>query len=158
LQELSHKYFPLFYIFNRSFYCFVYQKESDMKSIRSIGFKPLLTVLCGLGAGIINGLLGAGSGILLAYTLRALSPALRDDSRDLMANATAIILPISLVSVFFYLRAGTLPPPAQLSPFLLPGIVGGLFGALLLDKLSGTAVKRLFGSVVLVSGLIMLLQ
>ena len=30
-----------------------------MKSIRSIGFKPLLTVLCGLGAGIINGLLGS---------------------------------------------------------------------------------------------------
>ena len=129
-----------------------------MKNRIRIGAQPLLLGLCGLAAGIVNGLLGAGSGILLAYALRALSPTLRRSSRDLLANATAIILPLSLVSFLSYLRSGALPPDARLGIYLLPGLLGGFVGGILLDKLPAHVIRRLFAGLVLVSGLIMLLR
>ena len=129
-----------------------------MKKMSRIPSHSLLLCLFGLLGGIINGLLGAGSGILLAYALRLASPALRKDSRDLLANATAIILPLSLISFLSYLRADALPPVNDLGVYLIPGIIGGLLGALLLGRLPELAIRRLFGSVVLVSGLIMLLR
>ena len=129
-----------------------------MKKHIRIGIHQLLLGLCGLTAGLINGLLGAGSGIFLAYALRALSPALRQDSRDLLANVTAIILPLSLVSALSYLRTGALPSDAGLGIYLLPGLLGGFLGGILLDRLPQAVVRRLFGSLVLISGLIMLLR
>ena len=129
-----------------------------MKKLARTAARPLLLGLCGLLAGTVNGLLGAGSGILITYALRAVSPALREDSRDLLANATAIILPISLFSAVSYLRAGALPPSDVYTVYLVPGILGGLIGAILLGKLPERAIRRLFATVVLVSGLIMLLR
>ena len=129
-----------------------------MKNRIRIGIQPLLLGLCGLTAGLINGLLGAGSGILIAYALSALSPELRKDKRDLLANTTAIILPLSLVSAISYFRSGVLTADTPISRYLLPGIIGGLLGAWLLDKLPQRAIRNLFGGVVLLSGLIMLLR
>ena len=129
-----------------------------MKKLARTAARPLLLGLCGLLAGTVNGLLGAGSGILITYALRAVSPALREDSRDLLANATAIILPLSLVSFLSYLRSGALPPDARLGIYLLPGLLGGFVGGILLDKLPAHVIRRLFAGLVLVSGLIMLLR
>ena len=129
-----------------------------MSKIFHSTYRPLLLCLFGLLAGAVNGLLGAGSGILLAYALRIASPALRRDSRDLLANSTAIILPLSLVSFLSYLRADALPPAADLGAYILPGVLGGLLGALLLGRLPELAIRRIFAGVVTVSGLIMLLR
>ena len=117
-----------------------------------------LLALFGLIAGMVNGLLGAGSGILITYALRAASPALRRDSRDLLANATAIILPISLISAISYLRAGILPSLIDCAKYLLPGILGGIIGGVWLGKLPEQVIRRLFATVVLISGLIMLFR
>lgn len=129
-----------------------------MKKRIRVGARPLLLALCGLAAGLINGLLGAGSGILIAYALSALSPDLRQDNRDLLANTTAIILPLSLVSAVSYFRSGLLTADTPLTRYLLPGILGGLVGAWLLDKLPQSTIRRLFGSIVLLSGMIMLFR
>ena len=118
----------------------------------------LLLALCGFGAGIVNGLLGAGSGVLIVFALHAVLGKQLADSRDVFANATAVILPISLFSALSYLRAGALPAVTSLSAYLLPGAAGGVCGALLMNRLSGVAVKRIFGAVVLLSGLIMLVR
>ena len=133
-------------------------EEKIMKNTARLNAPPFLLALFGLIAGIVNGLLGAGSGILITYALRAVSPALRRDSRDLLANATAIILPISLISAVSYLRAGILPSSADCVVYLLPGIVGGIVGGLLLGKLPEQAIRRLFATVVLISGMIMLFR
>ncbi len=129
-----------------------------MSKIFHITYRPFLLALLGLLAGVVNGLLGAGSGILLTYALRIASPALREDSRDLLANSTAIILPLSLISLLSYLRADAIPPSADLGVYLIPGVLGGLLGALLLGKLPELAIRRLFAGVVTVSGLIMLIR
>ena len=129
-----------------------------MKQRLSSAGQLLLLGVCGVGAGVINGLLGAGSGVLIAYALGAVSPALRSDSRTLFANATAIILPISLVSAVSYYLTGALSPATELAGYLLPGLLGGLIGAWLLGRLPEKVIRRIFGSVVLVSGLIMLFR
>lgn len=113
--------------------------------------------LCGLAAGVINGLLGAGSGVLIVWALQWTLGDKLTDSRDVFANATAVILPISLVSAISYFLTDALPA-AHLSRYLLPGVVGGLCGAYLLGRLPEHIVKRIFGLVVLVSGLIMLIR
>lgn len=124
---------------------------------RSSG-RLLLLGICGVAAGVINGLLGAGSGVLIAYALGAISPQMRADSRTLFANATAIILPISLVSTVSYAIRGTLPLTAELGRYLLPGLLGGFAGAWLLGRLPEAVIRRIFGGVVLISGLIMLFR
>ena len=113
--------------------------------------------VCGLAAGIVNGLLGAGSGVIIVFALQAVLGASLRDSRDIFANATAIILPISLFSAVTYFLSGELPA-TQLSRYLLPGVIGGLIGAFLLGKLPERVVKCIFALVVLVSGLIMLMR
>lgn len=124
--------------------------------MKTAGRVTILSV-CGLAAGVVNGLLGAGSGVIIVFALHAALGTVLSDSRDLFANATAVILPISLFSAVSYFFAGALPS-TNLGRYLLPGVLGGLCGAFLLGKLPETVVKRIFGLVVLVSGLIMLIR
>ena len=129
-----------------------------MSSTGKTAARLSLIAVCGFAAGMINGLLGAGSGVLLVFALRVILPMRESDPRDIFANATAVILPLSLCSALSYFRKVPLPPSAELLPYLLPGLLGGLIGARLLGRLPATVVKRIFGTVVLVSGVAMLLR
>ena len=112
----------------------------------------LLWAAVGLGAGFINGLLGAAGGILLVTALPYLpTPSLLSvganpygqagaDRRDLFASALA----------------GVDPLPRSLLPLLLPAAAGGLLGAFLLERTSPRRLRRLFAAVILVSGIRML--
>lgn len=119
--------------------------------------KGTVLALSGLAAGVVNGLLGAGSGVIIVFALQAVLGASLHDSRDIFANATAIILPISLFSSVTYFLSGELPA-TQLSRYMIPGVIGGLIGAFLLGKLPEKVVKCIFALLVLVSGLIMLIR
>ena len=113
--------------------------------------------LMGIGAGLTNGLLGAGGGILIVY---ALSAALREsdpDPRDLYANALCIMLPVSTFSAIRYAMAGNLPIE-DFSPYLLPAVIGGFAGGLLLEKIRGSAIKKLFAALVIYSGLFLMIR
>ena len=121
----------------------------------------LLWAAVGLGAGFINGLLGAAGGILLVTALPYLpTPSLLSvganpygqagaDRRDLFASALA-------VSALRYRLAGVDPLPRSLLPLLLPAAAGGLLGAFLLERTSPRRLRRLFAAVILVSGIRML--
>ena len=113
---------------------------------------PIIAI--GLGAGFLNGLLGAGGGILIVFGLnRWLGPRLADP-RSVFASAIAVMLPLSLLSAVQYLRQGSLD--MAYLPFLIPpAIAGGVIGGLLLRRLSPVALSRLFAAVVLVSGIVL---
>ncbi|UKI12531.1 MAG: hypothetical protein L6V84_07565 [Oscillospiraceae bacterium] len=93
-----------------------------------------------MGAGFINGLLGAAGGILLVTALPYLpTPSLLSvganpygqagaDRRDLFASALAVMLPVSAVSALRYRLAGVDPLPRSLLPLLLPAAAGGTAG------------------------------
>ena len=127
-----------------------------MNTSEKLKIKRRYLILGGLAAGIANGLLGAGGGIIIVWILQKAIGDLTGDSRDVFANALAVMLPISAVSAISYAAAGSLPGD-DISRFILPAILGGLVGAYLLDKISMESVKTLFCVLVVLSGIIMVI-
>lgn len=115
---------------------------------------PILLV--GLGAGLLNGLLGAGGGIVIVFGLRWLLGERLADPRSVFASAIAVMLPLSLVSALHYFKSGHLDAE-NAGILLLPAVLGGIVGAFLLRRLSPTALSRLFAVVVVASGVFLLL-
>ena len=122
-------------------------------------------VLLGLGAGLLNGLLGAAGGILLVALLPHLPPpglsslahaSLSHDRRDILATALCVMLPVTAVSTLLYWLRGIRPESAMLWALLLPAAAGGVLGAYLLGRIPQGAIKRLFALVVVISGIRML--
>lgn len=109
----------------------------------------------GLAVGLLNGLLGAGGGIIAVFVLGKVLKDTEADGKDIFANTVAIIVPLCAFSLINYAAKGALPL-RESSPILLPAILGGLLGGWLLDKLKVDAVRTLFGILILVSGILML--
>ncbi len=112
---------------------------------------------CGLAAGLINGLLGTGGGILLVFAISYFCKNTLPDRRDVCANALVVTLALTLLSTTLYIKGGN-APPSDLSRFVLPGAVGGLAGGLLLGKITPTALGKLFAVLLVVSGIFMLVR
>lgn len=126
-----------------------------------------LCALMGLGAGLLNGLLGAAGGILLVALLPRVTPPVTlypparplgdlHERRDVLATALAVMLPVSAVSGMFYWLGGIRPSPALLLSLILPAAAGGLLGAKLLAKIPNDLLKKIFAAVVVIAGLRML--
>ena len=113
-----------------------------------------LLLVIGFSAGLVNGLLGAGGGILIVFGLSKLLGHALEDKRTIFATALAVILPLSLLTVFQYLKRGSLDTQG-LSFLILPAIVGGALGGFLLRRLSPRFLSRLFAVIVLVSGIVL---
>ena len=123
-----------------------------------------LLLALGGGAGFINGLLGTGGGILLVLALRAYNRRRRvggvdttEAQRDIYATALAVTVSISVFSTVQYARAGTLDL-GGFAPMLIPTVVGGVLGGILLDRLRPDLLKRLFALLILVSGVLMIVR
>ncbi len=114
-------------------------------------------ILCGLLAGLVNGLLGAGGGILVVFALSALLGEELGDKRDLFANALCVMLPISAVSCLRYALTGILSVEG-FGVYALPAVAGGVLGGILLGKLNGIWLKRLFGALVIWSGVLLIIR
>ncbi len=111
----------------------------------------LKLVLIGACAGFINGLLGSGGGILVVFGMTPLI-ADADGKRDVFANALAVMIPISLVSAITYASAGRIDI-GEFGIYVLPAAIGGIIGAILLDKLKVGFLRRLFAILVIWSGI-----
>ena len=110
----------------------------------------------GLVAGFLNALLGAGGGIPLLLGLQALLGKRVADGRRFFTTTLAVMLPLSLLSVWQYQKKGALPTP-PLFALLVPAVLGGALGALLLPRLSVGALRKIFATVVLFSGIFMVI-
>ena len=113
-------------------------------------------LLVGFAAGVINGLLGAGGGILITYFLYRLMKDGDSDKNDVFAHALLTMLPVSLVSFIIYACRGYLSVDSSLFYLALPAIVGGAGGAYLLTKIKFKVVRFIFIGLVIYSGLSML--
>ena len=109
--------------------------------------------LSGAAAGAINGLFGAGGGMVL-LPLLGKTTDLKD--KAVFANCVAIILPISLVSaVVYFLRGGSFA--SQSVPYLIGGAIGGVIAGLLLKKLKALWLHRALGVFILWGGVRLLI-
>ncbi len=117
--------------------------------------KKLLLPLGGLCAGFINGLLGTGGGIIIIFALGKLFPD--SDPKDNFASAIACILPMSVVSAGFYLTGGSVAL-GEVGTYILPAIIGGILGALLLCKIKTNLLKKLFALLIIWAGVSMVMR
>ncbi|MBR2388603.1 MAG: TSUP family transporter [Clostridia bacterium] len=112
----------------------------------------ILLALGGILAGFVNGLLGAGGGIIIVFVLSKLIK--EGDSRDIFANALCVMLPLSIVSCTVYVLNGS-TSFGGFSIFIIPAILGGLLGGFLLCKINTFFLKKLFAALVAISGVLL---
>ena len=113
----------------------------------------------GLLAGFCNGLLGAGGGIVLALSLGAMLPKDSESVRSVYSNALLVMLPLSALTLTRYIGGGALEAEAmgiKAYSVLLGAAFGGVIGGILLGKLRGRGIRRLFALLTLISGIIMI--
>lgn len=110
--------------------------------------KEFSVYFVGLAAGIINGLLGGGGGMIVVPGL-ALTLGL--SAKKSHATALAVILPASVISacvlLFTFKNDWVL-----LSATTLGVSAGGVVGALLLKKLKNPAITKIFAVLMLLAG------
>lgn len=123
------------------------------KVIKDKFFLPTMGFLSGLA----NGLLGAGGGIIIVYALRYKLKDCDCDTRDIFANALCVMLPISVLSCILYARAGNLSV-SGLGIYILPAILGGLAGGVILGKIKTAFLKKLFAALVIYSGITLMMK
>lgn len=107
----------------------------------------------GTAAGFINGLFGAGGGMILVPLLQRV---LHLEDRQCFPTALAIMLPISLVSIWVYGQTGALDWKQAL-PYLITGLAGGLIGGLLYRKIPTKLLHKALGLLILWGGVRLLL-
>lgn len=100
----------------------------------------------GAGAGLLNGLLGAGGGILMVNLLSRLGL----EPRRAHATSLGVMLPLTLVSLLVYGLRGALPWQLALG-LLVPALAGSWAGAALLPRLPVGWLKLGFSALALYS-------
>lgn len=112
----------------------------DKRSIR--------IMLCGVAAGIVNGLLGAGGGMILVPLLTMLGVL---GEQDIFPASVGIIFPICIVSLSIDPGFGALPLKTAW-PYLLGAIPGGLLAGKLEKKIPVKWLHRGLGILILIGG------
>ncbi len=110
--------------------------------------KALFSILAGGAAGGINGVFGAGGGMVLVPMLSA-SGAFTQ--QEVFSSSIVIMLPICLVSLG--ISTGWDLPWEAAYPYLLGSIPGGIAAALLGRKIPLLWLHRILGALILYGGI-----
>ncbi len=112
--------------------------------------KSLLGILlAGFCAGAVNGLFGAGGGMVLVPLLTLLTDM---EEREIFPASMSIILPICLVSLTFTALAGNVQFSDAL-PYLFGSALGGLLAGKFGQKVPTLWLHRLLGVLILWGGI-----
>lgn len=113
----------------------------------------ILTALGGIAIGFVNGLLGAGGGMLAVPILKAQGLS----QKQAHSNAISIILPITCFSAILYLVNDYVA--LKDSYIYIPtGLLGAVIGTYILNKISPRILKRIFGALMVYAGIRLLLK
>lgn len=111
--------------------------------------KPYVRMaVTGILAGCINGLFGAGGGMILVPLLSLLTPM---EDHEIFPASISIILPICLVSLGITAFTGSLPLQ-QATPYLIGSALGGVFAGLWGQKIPVKWLHRGLGILILWGG------
>ncbi|QQY80514.1 hypothetical protein EDD65_102168 [Keratinibaculum paraultunense] len=116
--------------------------------------KVLKLISIGVIAGIINGLFGSGGGTLV---VPALVFILGIEDYKAHATAISIILPLSIISSFIYLKKDIIQYKIALI-VILGGIFGSFIGAKILNKVPTSMLRKVFGSTIIITALRMIFK
>lgn len=106
-------------------------------------------VIVGALAGILNGMFGAGGGLVLVPLLIGW---IGMEQKQAFATSVAVMLPLSIASfALFCLRGGNVWEQAL--PYMLGGIIGGILSAKLFKNVSARWLHRTFSVLILYGGI-----
>lgn len=106
-------------------------------------------LIAGIGAGAVNGLFGAGGGMILVPLLSWLSDL---EDREIFPASVCIILPICLVSLSLTYRSGIVPG-STIIMYMLASAAGGLLAGTLGKKIPTAWLHKLLGTLILWGGI-----
>ncbi|MDR2939723.1 MAG: sulfite exporter TauE/SafE family protein [Clostridiales bacterium] len=110
------------------------------------------TGVIGVITGLLNGLFGSGGGTVI---VPAMERFLDVKAHKAHATAIAIILPLSVVSAFVYVRSAECD--WRMILFIsLGGAAGGFIGAKLLKKIKAKWLHKIFGLFMIVAAIRMI--
>ena len=115
--------------------------------------KKLLTLTAGFFIGIINGMLGAGGGMLAVPALKKLGM----DQKDAHRNAVAVILPLAIFSAVLYIIRRSVGLSDSFI-FIPGGLIGAVIGTKLLKKISPKWLGVFFGGFMIYAGARLMLK
>lgn len=122
--------------------------------IKLPSFRQLVKYIgIGLVTGMANGLFGSGGGTIAVPAMILLLDA---EEHKAHATAIAIILPLTLVSAFFYVSNNYVDWGLTLK-VVLGGLVGGYLGAKLLNICPSNILRKVFGVFMIIAALRMIL-
>jgi len=107
----------------------------------------------GIAIGFVNGILGAGGGMLAVPALKKLGFSQKESH----TNAIAVILPITVISAIIYIFNDYVTLKDSLI-YIPTGLIGAVLGTYLLKKISPLWLKRIFGSLMIYAGIRLLIK
>lgn len=109
------------------------------KHLNNVG-KYIKYILIGIVTGTVNGLFGSGGGTIVVPAMVLL---LGLDDHKAHATAISIILPLTVVSAFFYVSNNYVNWDITIK-VILGGIAGGYMGAKLLNICPANILRKIF--------------
>ena len=103
--------------------------------------------LLGLSIGIVNGVFGAGGGMLAVPLLKKSGL----DQKSAHANAVAVILPITVISAVLYITKGYVNISDSF-PFIPTGLLGSIIATFILQKFSNKILQKIFAVFMIYAG------
>ena len=138
--------------------CFLYLSPFAAKLLTVIFLKKkkkfnFKTAVFGISIGVVNGLLGAGGGMLAVPMLKSIGFG----QKEAQENAIAVILPVSVLSASLYLLRDYVNITDAL-PYIPTGLIGAVIGTIIIKKISPNLLKKLFGGFMIYAGVRLLLK
>ncbi len=104
--------------------------------------------LAGALAGLVNGLFGAGGGMILVPLLSRLTEL---EEKEIFPASISIILPMCLISLWIGALEGSLPWHDAL-PYLIGSALGGILAGIWGEKVPVVWLHRILGMLILYGG------
>lgn len=121
-----------------------------MKKEFIVRYLKFITI--GLVTGMANGLFGSGGGTVAVPAMVLL---LGVEDHRAHATAISIILPLTVLSAFFYISNNYIDWGLTLK-VVLGGVAGGFIGAKLLNKCPTGVLRKIFGIFMIFAGIRMI--
>lgn len=109
--------------------------------------------LQGIAVGLVNGVFGAGGGMLAVPLLKKSGL----DQKSAHANAVAVILPITVISAILYILKGKVALSDSFT-YIPTGLIGAVIATFALKKISNKWLRRIFGGFMIYAGIRLLIK